>query len=463
MDGNKLKGSSVSKNANLLRKGFSSFLSGISFTDLKRHGNSSWSIELLVRQAILWRMSSESNVTDAHDDAKENCQQLFGGYAAASYQALMNILTVYGAALMNLLMQKFREQVVADPASRIAGYFALAVDGSKPSAPRTRSNEQRFVSRKYGQGKNAKYRKATPGKGRKRKSKEAKENKVTQPVPNVLLTKFWNIALQTPWHWSIGGAETDERGECMKAIKTLKFPKDTLIVADAGFIGYQLWRSFAATKLTFLVRAGSNVHLKTKDAAKGLYYYYPSSCKKGDPPIVVRMVKIKIGKTKMAMLTNELDPNRMPKELIRELYELRWGVEVDFRDFKQTFDCKKFRCKSAKRVIVEANWSMLAFTLIKWWTHKHLARYRKDSRKASFTLALKAFRRALNTHNNIETPSRTLHDELCAAVIDNYQRRSSKTARYKPVGEKPSTGLPIIHSITPEQKRKLEAALQNAA
>ena len=95
---------------------------------------------------------------------------------------------------------------------------------------------------------------------------------------------------------------------------------------------------------------------------------------------------IKLGKTKMAMLTNELDPTLLRKSLIRKLYEMRWGVEVDFRDFKQTFDRKKFRCKRSDRVIIEAAWSMLAFSLVKHWTQRHIRKQRKDQRRASFNV-----------------------------------------------------------------------------
>ena len=468
MDGIKSNGSSKSANASLLRKMFATFLEGVNLMDLNRHGNATWSAPLVIVQALFWRISPESNVTDAHEDAQNNCQQLFGKVAAKSYQGLMNILLGYSPQLSARVQQRLRSEIAADPNSRVAGYFPLAVDGSKPSAPRTKSNEKRFVSRQYGSGKNAKHRQ----KKKTRQAKQSKKNKqvksakkpssVTQPVPNVLITKFWNVALQLPWHWTIGGAETNERQEAQNVIETLEFPERTLIIGDAGFVGFLLWQILQTANLTFLIRAGSNVYLKPKNIRKGLYYYRPNRFAK-EAPIVVRLVYIKVGKTKMAMLTNELDSTQLPKRLIRTYYEMRWGVEVDFRDFKQTFDCRKFRCKNADRVIVEANWSMLAFTLVKWLTHQQQSQRIKGRYQMSFTLALKAIRRALNNHNNVEAPRRTLAEELTTAITDCYRRRACKAARYKPAGERPRTGLPVIQTITEKQRKSLESALQLAA
>jgi hypothetical protein len=56
-------------------------------------------------------MSSQPNVTDGHDDAMQNCRQLFGQYATPSYQGLMNILLVHTPQLMKLLQAHLREKM----------------------------------------------------------------------------------------------------------------------------------------------------------------------------------------------------------------------------------------------------------------------------------------------------------------------------------------------------------------
>jgi Transposase DDE domain len=41
-------------------------------------------------------------------------------------------------------------------------------------------------------------------------------------------------------------------------------PKNALVVADAGFTGYELFRRLLRADQNFLVRVGSNVHLLRK-------------------------------------------------------------------------------------------------------------------------------------------------------------------------------------------------------
>ncbi len=458
-------GSSVSTNADQLRHCIKSYLSDVSFSDIALHGNVSWNPALLAAQALLWRMSQKKEVTASFDDSSTNCKQLFGTCAVTTYQGLMKALLKYSSPMMSVLIDRLRATVLADPASRFAGYFPVAVDGSKPAAARTLSNESRFVSKQYGNGKNAKYRSKKSGK-KKHLASEKTPSQVTQPVPNVLVTLFWSVGLQLPFCWTIGGAETTEREEARKVVKTLKAKENTLLIADAGFVGYELWSAMQATKLTFLIRVGANVHLKVKNKRKGLYYYHPRRAGTS-APLVVRLVYIKIGKTKMAMLTNELSEEFLSKTMIKKFYKMRWGVEVEFRNFKQTFQCKTFHCHNAQRVVIEAQWSLLAFTAMKLWTHQQRTSTEQAPEqtipKLSTARLLKAFHTALKNHNHRDIPKHNLFTMLAEATGDCYQRRASKRARYRPKGERPKTGLPIIKSIGAKEKQLLQRLLKTAA
>ena len=475
MNGLKGIGSSVSRNADQLRHCINSFLTGVSFSGIALHGNVSWNPIMLAAQSLLWRMSEKKDVTASFDDSSTHCKQLFGDCAVTTYQGLMKALLRYSSQMIVVLMDHLRETVLADPKGRVAGYFPIAVDGSKPSAPRTLSNESWFVSKQYGNGKNAKHRnkKSTKKKTKKKTGKKKrtvalkKPSSVTQPVPNVLVTMFWSVGLQLPLCWTIGGAQTTEREEARKVIKTLKSKENTLLIADAGFVGYPLWSAIATANLTFLIRVGANVHLKAKNKRKGLYFYLPKSAGRRTRPLVVRLVYIKIGKTKMAMLTNELSEEALSKTTIKKFYKMRWGVEIEFRNFKQTFQCKTFHCHNAQRVIVEAHWSLLAFTLMKLWAHQQRVSAattpEQPAVKLSTAKLLKAFGRALGNQNNRDSPELDLFAMLAQATCDSYQRKANKTARYRPKGERPKTGLPIIKNIGHNERQRLEKMLKTAA
>ena len=66
----------------------------------------------------------------------------------------------------------------------------------------------------------------------------------------------------------------------------------------------------------------------------------------GGSPLRLRLVRVKIGKTKMWMLTSVLESGKLTKTQIVRLYSMRWGIEVEFRGLKQTLDRAKLRCRN---------------------------------------------------------------------------------------------------------------------
>ena len=80
----------------------------------------------------------------------------------------------------------------------------------------------------------------------------------------------------------------------------------------------------------------------------------------GAKPLRLRLVKVKIGKTKMWMLTSVLNRKKLSNKKIIKYYKMRWGVEVEFRGLKQTIDKRNLRCRNSDRVYVELDWSIRA-------------------------------------------------------------------------------------------------------
>lgn len=48
----------------------------------------------------------------------------------------------------------------------------------------------------------------------------------------------------------------------------------------------------------------------------------------GKPPLRLRLVKVRVGKTDMWMLTSVLDRRKLTKKQIIRFYKMRWGIEV---------------------------------------------------------------------------------------------------------------------------------------
>ncbi len=74
------------------------------------------------------------------------------------------------------------------------------------------------------------------------------------------------------------------------------------------------------------------------------------------PPLVLRLIRLKeaTGQT-VCLLTNQ-GPERLSDALAARIYKLRWGIEVMWRDLKQTMSHHKTLGTSPGRVQAELDW-----------------------------------------------------------------------------------------------------------
>jgi hypothetical protein len=225
------------------------------------------------------------------------------------------------------------------------------VDGSRVSVPRTKENEKSFCAPNFGKSAQAKSRRKKKGKGKRlrRKVKEA------QPVkPQIWITLLWHMGLQMPWSWKTGPSYSAERDHFRQMLSEQEFPKDTLFCGDAGFTGYELWQGIIKAGHSFLIRVGANVTLLrrlgyVREGAGTVYCWPGDAARQGLPPLVLRLLRVRVGKRVMYLLTNVLDEKTLTNAEAVRLYQLRWGVELQFRSIKQTFGRRKLRSRTPER------------------------------------------------------------------------------------------------------------------
>ena len=71
-----------------------------------------------------------------------------------------------------------------------------------------------------------------------------------------------------------------------------------------------------------------------KELGGGIVLCWPKDkMNSGARPLRLRLVNIKIGKTRMWMLTSVLDRRKLPNKMIIKYYKMRWGVEVYQPDY----------------------------------------------------------------------------------------------------------------------------------
>jgi hypothetical protein len=447
-------------NLDFLRKAMEWVVDQSIFQDLKKHGNTNWVAKDLVMLAVLWVWSEKSQLTGAFEEASVWSRRLFARVAVGSYQALTNALVAYGGQLVPLLWNRLHllMQQVGEEHWRIGRWLPLAVDGSRCSTPRTKANEDAFRASNYGKGKTAKYRKKKSK--NKRKKNRTKAETVT---PQIWITLIWHMGLRLPWCWKLGPSDSSERGHFQEMLANLRFPENTLYCGDAGFTGYDLWNLIIDKGHSFVIRVGGNVRLITKlgyyaRERNGIVYVWPdSAARKKQPPLILRLIHLKSERGDVYLLSNVLSAKHLSDAQASRLYKLRWGIELQFRTLKQTFGRRTLRSRTPDRAYAELEWSLLGLWMIHLFAVKEQVSIGEPPSQTSAAMAIQVVRSILFLWCEVPEEGADLTTQLQNAVVDTYERHSSKRARYRPnKKDTPSAGKPKIMVANKLKKQQLK-------
>jgi hypothetical protein len=399
---------------------------------------------------------------------------------ARHYTVFMNALDGYSEIFTPRLRQHFQalSEEWAGRFWRDDDWVLMGFDGSRATTPRTVSNEKAFCAPNYGGGKTAKYRKKKT-KGMRRRKNE--KNKSQPQAPQVWITLMWHMGLRLPWTWRLGPSNSSERGHVMEILDQEKFPENTLFCGDAGFVGYPLWHSIVVdAHRDFLVRVGGNVSLLSETAdvkrkSGGIVLCWPKGMmNSGGKPLRLRLVRVKIGNTKMWMLTSVLSRKKLSNKKIVRYYKMRWGVEVEFRGLKQTNDKRVLRCRNSDRIYVELDWSIRAMAFGELIALREQISNEQesqsedessyDTKDRSLANTMRALRKCMRNLNKYADPSQDLLHQLSRAVVQKYNNRTDKRARYRPKNsDKKPLGEPTIRKLNREEREKLDKFSQRTA
>lgn len=445
--------------ANLLQRSLTWVIDEQIFEQHARHGNTSWLASQLVVLAVLWVWSDQSTLTGAFGEAKQLSLTMFGQVALNSYQGLTGALVTWTGRLLPLLWSRLHTlmEQVGGKHWRIGRWLPLAVDGSRATTPRTRSNEAAFSAPNYGGSRKAKSRKKWRNK--RRRSKPLSE----RVKPQIWLTLIWHMGLRMPWCWKLGPSTASERHHFADLLQSLVFPKNTLFCCDAGFVGYDLWKSILDHGQHLLIRVGGNVHLLrglgSTRRYQDLVYLWPNEvARRQEPPIVLRLLKFQGRRGAVYLVTSVLDEAKLSLRQAMQMYRLRWGIELQFRSLKQTFGRGKLRSRTADHALVELEWSLVGLWLVQLFAVKEQIRIDSPPGQSSVASALAVIHDSMRWSRYAVNDSRALARRLATAVKDEYQRHSSKRARYQPdYKDKPSATKPRLVAATPTQKKAYQS------
>jgi hypothetical protein len=306
----------------------------------------------------------------------------------------------------------------------------LAVDGSRVEAPRTRGNER--------------------GLGRAGRQKSGPQWWVT-----------WLIHLPSGliWDWRQGPGTSGEREHLRQMLPDL--PTHPLLVADAGFGGFDLWWELLHRGVDFLIRCASATTLLAevswsrieRQGQQQLVYLWPQN-RRGQLPLRLRLIVLKRHGQRVYLLTNVLESQRLSRALAGALYAARWGVETDYRALKQTLERRRVLAKTPRAGAWELAGNVLALALL--LLQAAVAQGARVSR-VSVAGVLRIVRRALECLRWRQS-SRWFVAALRGAQRDGYHRRRSKRARDWPHKKKdPFPRPPILRTLTRREKALVRA------
>jgi len=426
-----------------------------------------WKPRMLAATALLWATSDLFTLKDRFQQARKIVSKIFRWHAppGATYQGFMKMLGKWHAMLMLAVVPHVRIQMkeVLPGQWMVAGFVVFGGDGSRIELPRTKSLENAFSPQRKKNKKNKKQRQGKSGgksaknsarqKAAKKQSDEAVAKKINSP--QMWLTLLWHVGTGLPWAWRTGPSDSSERGHLEEMLAEL--PENSLITADAGFVGYDFWNAILGAGHHFVIRVGANVRLirqlgYARQHDHTVYLWPDAAAKKNQPPLVLRLIVINNGKHPMYLVTN-LTKSQLSDRQAGTIYAARWGIELFFRTFKQTFGCRKLRSHSAKNAQLELDWSLLGLWCICLLGQRELAAGGEDPTWLSPVASIKAFQGTLREYRvRSESSQESLWAKLRIAMLDDYQRTRPKTSRnYPRKKEREGISPPKITRATKQQ------------
>jgi hypothetical protein len=314
-----------------------------------RNGNNAragWTWPALILGCICLGWSGCREITARFQQARQALTALLAEALPGSYQGFCQQLRSGGWALFEQVMAQLRPRIIrlGRKAWYHGGWIPFAVDGSRFDLPRSRANERAFSRA-----------------GRKRTG------------PQLWATLLTHLPTGAIWNWRQGPGTASERHHLRAMLDTL--PQRSLLVADAGFVGFELLAELASRPQAFLIRCAGNVSLRSWAGCLGeqvdvqraggrVYVWTKQAQRQRQPALALRLIVLKTAGQPVCLLTNVQSNPELPKLQAAQLYRMRWGIEVTHRHLKQTLERRRLRCGNPDNGLMELAANVLALAVL---------------------------------------------------------------------------------------------------
>jgi hypothetical protein len=309
------------------------------------------------------------------------------GAEPAGKSGISQARTRLGAAPLEALYRTVVEPVATEgtPGAWYRGWRVMSLDGTTLDVGDTAANARAFGRPRSSRGVNA-----------------------TGAFPQLRLVGLLETGTHVIFGAQLGASRTSEVALAADVLPYLT--GEMLCLADRGLLGFDLWRTAAATGAALVWRARAHFTLSVlarfPDGSYRSELRWNASCKSRDrTPIPVRVLEYTLPGVPGAdatyrLVTNMLEPKRAPAAELAALYHERWEMESAFDEFKTHLKGAQrvLRSKTPELVRQEAWGFLLAHFAIRALMHEAalgaLPRAR-DPDALSFTHALRVTRRTL--------------------------------------------------------------------
>ncbi len=261
----------------------------------------------------------------------------FAGFEKALAKLPLPVLRSLAAAIRR------RAETVFGDRWKVGGFIPFGCDGTRQACPRSEELERRLGT--FG-------KEGSP--------------------PMIWNTSVVHLTLGFPFCWRLGkGGKASERAHLIQMLPWL--PALALIVADAGYVGYDMVAAIVSAKLSLLIRMSSHATFYTEENTplsefcEGIVYYWPKyQQEQGKPAIRGRLLRIhsRRHKADVWLFTNVLDSRQLSLEMAGVYYRWRWENEGFFRTYKRTLKKVTLMSRTLRLVHREAEASMIATQLL---------------------------------------------------------------------------------------------------
>ena len=379
---------------------------------------------------------SRSFYVQIHCPKRQRPGKAFSGFCKAMLRLPMPVWWAFCDAVRSRVFHLLADRMTME------GWLPLGCDGSRMECPRTAELEQSL------------------GKSSKDKS-----------APTLWVIALVSLTTGVLWSWHLGTSKTGERRYLIDLLETLPQAvlQSVLLVCDAGYVGYDLFGLLLKQQCSFLIRLSSQAQLyslemvKVEGFTEGEFWYWTDDAEnKSKPALRVRVIRVAARKRKndVWLVTNVLDPKRLPAELAARFYRMRWESECFFRTYKRVVKDVRLVSRTVPMVVREAEISLLACQLLLGQGALALKvggkRAGRDELKCSAAEVLREIRRELDAARK-PVPRSSFAKRLQQTGRDRRERTGPKMKREPPRRKKHvAPQPPRLKVLSAEQKRQIE-------